>query len=486
MLWWRKRSEGFEWRDYVRTTILVRREERRQRIKDVQGAAKAHVKEAGRRGVDAAVAGGRAAATGSWWSLKAAGTNLKRAAIWTGRSLVRAAVAAAGILAAGTVTVAGGIGAAVSGLVSLVRRAGSPLEPVLDPVLSFVRQPRTHLVLAVVAILAALGAAYRSWAFGFDGDAKVAATVAAISGILVVLAALTDPDRRWHPSEDGPFGRLRGYQINLPGDRHVPVGTAVLALLALIGVSAAGFTAIGQFQGSRDADTRVAATSPSSAPARKAAPPSKAASDVDDTGVPTLTSRRAQAVTGDTLKIGSTLVILDGIEAPEANQSCERASGRWRCGRAARDALARLVRGQSVSCQISEDIDASLKKGTCSASGTDLAEKLLEAGMVFAASSFFLSSYARIERNAQAEKKGLWAGESERPEAWREKRWAEAKEKAPDGCPIKGRIRSGARTYFLPWSSSYDSVRLSRARGERWFCSESEAEEAGWRRASPS
>ena len=484
MLWWRKRSEGFEWRDYVRTTILVRREERRQRIKDVQGAAKAHVKEAGRRGVDAAVAGGRAAASGSVWSLKAAGASLVRAAAWTAHAIAKAAGTAARFAAAGALAAIAGIGAAIVWLAAVMRGASTPLAPVLEPVLSVIRRPRTHLVLAGVAILAALGAAYRSWSFGFDGDAKVATAIAVIVGLLVLLAALTDPDRRWHPREDGPIGRLRGYQINLPGDRHVPVGTAVIALLALIGVSAAGFAAIGQFSGRADTTVRVAATP--SAPAKKPAEPAKATATADGSDPATVTSRRAQAITGDTIKIGSTLIVLDGIEAPEANQSCDRASGRWRCGRAARDSLARLIRGQSVSCQIAEDLEAGIKKGSCMAGDANLAEKMLEAGMAFAASSFFLNSYARLERNAQAEKKGLWAGEAERPQEWRDRRWAEAKEQAPDGCPIKGRIRSGARTYFLPWSASYDGVRLSRARGERWFCSESEAQAAGWRRASPS
>ncbi len=486
MLWWRKRSEGFEWRDYVRTTILVRREERRQRIKDVQGAAKAHVKEAGRRGVDAAVAGGRAAATGSWWSLKAVGAGLRSGAIWTGHALRQAAFITAGAVAKGAIALLTGIAAAGTWLGSLLRGVSTPLASALEPILSVVRGPRTHLVLTAVAILAALGAAYRSWAFGFDGDAKVAAFVAVIVGLLVVLATLTDPDRRWHPREDGLIDRMRGYQINLPGDRHVPVGTAVIALLTLIGVSAAGFAAIGQFGGSSDTGTRIAAAAPS-APAKKPAAAAKtksAPSNVDDPA--TLTSRRAQALTGDTLKIGSTLVVLDGIEAPEAAQFCDRASGRWRCGRAARDALARMIRGRSVSCEITGELEGGIKSGACATGDTDLAEKLVENGMVFASSSFFLNSYARLERNAQSEKKGLWAGEPERPQEWREKRWAEAKEKAPDGCPIKGRIRSGARTYVLPWSASYDGVRLSRARGERWFCSESEAQAAGWRRASPS
>ena len=48
MFFWRKRNEGFEWREYVRTTILVRRQERRQKLHDAKDAAVFGVKQAGR------------------------------------------------------------------------------------------------------------------------------------------------------------------------------------------------------------------------------------------------------------------------------------------------------------------------------------------------------------------------------------------------------------------------------------------------------
>jgi hypothetical protein len=39
------------------------------------------------------------------------------------------------------------------------------------------------------------------------------------------------------------------------------------------------------------------------------------------------------------------------------------------------------------------------------------------------------------------------------------------------------------RIYHLPWQSSYDKTVVNKAKGERWFCDEGEAERAGWRRA---
>ena len=51
-------------------------------------------------------------------------------------------------------------------------------------------------------------------------------------------------------------------------------------------------------------------------------------------------------------------------------------------------------------------------------------------------------------------------------------------------CRIKGDIsRSGEPIYHVPGAQHYERTRISAAKGERWFCSESEARTAGWRRA---
>ena len=53
-----------------------------------------------------------------------------------------------------------------------------------------------------------------------------------------------------------------------------------------------------------------------------------------------------------------------------------------------------------------------------------------------------------------------------------------------DGCDIKGNIStSGEKIYHLPGCGSYAKTQIDEKRGERWFCSEKEAQEAGWRKA---
>jgi micrococcal nuclease len=51
-----------------------------------------------------------------------------------------------------------------------------------------------------------------------------------------------------------------------------------------------------------------------------------------------------------------------------------------------------------------------------------------------------------------------------------------------DECLIKGNISSGGgKIYHLPNQKYYDKVVIDESKGERWFCSEKEAVEAGWR-----
>ena len=51
-------------------------------------------------------------------------------------------------------------------------------------------------------------------------------------------------------------------------------------------------------------------------------------------------------------------------------------------------------------------------------------------------------------------------------------------------CVIKGNINDrGERIYHVPGGALYERTRVTPAKGERWFCSESDARAAGWRRS---
>lgn len=52
------------------------------------------------------------------------------------------------------------------------------------------------------------------------------------------------------------------------------------------------------------------------------------------------------------------------------------------------------------------------------------------------------------------------------------------------GCVIKGNISAKKeKIYHLPGCASYSATVISPSKGERMFCSEKEARDAGWRKA---
>ena len=55
---------------------------------------------------------------------------------------------------------------------------------------------------------------------------------------------------------------------------------------------------------------------------------------------------------------------------------------------------------------------------------------------------------------------------------------------APD-CVIKGNISSNSRSkiYHVPGGAAYEKTQIDLSAGERWFCTEEEAQAAGWRKA---
>jgi hypothetical protein len=88
-----------------------------------------------------------------------------------------------------------------------------------------------------------------------------------------------------------------------------------------------------------------------------------------------------------------------------------------------------------------------------------------------------------LEEKARADRRGFWRTVFEPPWQYRDRRWKIATDEVPDGCPIKGNIsRSGERIYHTPWDDRfYERTQIDPSHGERWFCSEQEAVEAGFR-----
>ena len=99
----------------------------------------------------------------------------------------------------------------------------------------------------------------------------------------------------------------------------------------------------------------------------------------------------------------------------------------------------------------------------------------------------YSSDYMSQELAAKRARVGIWAGSFTPPWDWRSQRRAApaASSAAPaGGCLIKGNInRDGHHIYHLPGQRYYGRTQINPSEGEHWFCTEGEAQAAGWRRA---
>ncbi len=91
----------------------------------------------------------------------------------------------------------------------------------------------------------------------------------------------------------------------------------------------------------------------------------------------------------------------------------------------------------------------------------------------------YQEEFLAAEREARENKFGLWEACPVVASPT-----VQAQETQNTDCNIKGNINtSGEKIYHLPGCSSYDKTQIDEERGERWFCSEEEAQTAGWRKA---
>lgn len=194
-------------------------------------------------------------------------------------------------------------------------------------------------------------------------------------------------------------------------------------------------------------------------------------------------SGRALVVDGDTLAINGKRVRLEGIDAPEMGQTCGRRwFGTWNCGREAQRALEQLVSGRRVDCESKGQDKYGRDLGICFVDSRDINAELVRRGLAWAFVKYS-QTYVNEEAAARTEKVGIWQGAAEPPWTFREQKWQTAEAVAPRGCAIKGNVTGKGKIYHVPWGDWYARVKIDPAKGERWFCSEAEAVEAGWRPA---
>jgi len=214
---------------------------------------------------------------------------------------------------------------------------------------------------------------------------------------------------------------------------------------------------------------------------------------------------------GSTLQLGNVTYRLDGIDVPTVDQLCiDEHADVWTCGIEARDQLTKLIGGKQVRC---DDLgpDPAYKKrriGVCKIEGetTSLSQLLVRNGFALNVEASASGRFKVDEARAKDDRQGLWkgcfvaphefrAGKKDGPllgAACRTDRDREIREALfpedlvmPTGCNIKGKYAVRARVtgnlgiYHLQACRSYPGL----TKPDRWFCSEEDAQAAGFRRA---
>ncbi|MCV0394358.1 MAG: thermonuclease family protein [Rhizobiaceae bacterium] len=209
-------------------------------------------------------------------------------------------------------------------------------------------------------------------------------------------------------------------------------------------------------------------------------------------------SGRAAVVDGDTLEIRNQRIRLNGVDAPESDQLCQDdRNNPYRCGAEAAAFLDKiLAESRPAKCEFVDRDQYDRMVADCfRADGQNVAAMLVANGHALDWPRYSHGRYASDQKRAQAAKQGVWHGTFIEPWAWREAhRQRNNVDETParllqnvretGACRIKGNINAeGERIYHIPGQPHYERTKISPQKGERWFCSETEARSAGWRRS---
>lgn len=206
----------------------------------------------------------------------------------------------------------------------------------------------------------------------------------------------------------------------------------------------------------------------------------------------------ARAKDGDSLMVGQREVRLFGIDAPEFDQPCKRSGANWACGAEAADKLSGLATGKEVRCAAHGTDQFGRTLAKCSVGTLDLNRTMVALGYAVAYTRYS-TEYVSAQDSAKLSKRGIWSSSFEVPSQYRaddptprqpkpsaqppqvassakSSDWAG---RAKANCRIKGnRNRKGQWIYHVPGMPYYDQTRP-----EEIFCSERDAQAAGYRRA---
>lgn len=183
----------------------------------------------------------------------------------------------------------------------------------------------------------------------------------------------------------------------------------VLLAIAVVSLSTSGCTVFGGSEAK---------------PARETGPPQRTRWLIPIDGSPPEPTEtiagRARVLDADTLTVDGAVVHLSGLDAPELEQLCRRASGLpYRCGEDMAALLEQRLQRDRVICDVATVEESEDYLGVCRHYGENLNEWLVRNG--YAVADNVDSPYVALEREAADASRGLWRGVFERPSDWRER-----------------------------------------------------------------
>lgn len=187
-------------------------------------------------------------------------------------------------------------------------------------------------------------------------------------------------------------------------------------------------------------------------------------------------------IDADTLDVGDVRVRLHAIDAPETDQSCETEQGvPFACGAWVTAQVRDRYEGRLARCTRVDMDRHGRVVAKCTVDGADLGADLVSAGWAFAYRRYGMD-YDLEEKAAYVADRGLHGVRVQSPAQFRQTR---AKGRIPPdpACRIKGNISDHGHIFHLPGQEFYERTGIDQPRGERWFCSEAQALQAGWRPA---
>lgn len=171
----------------------------------------------------------------------------------------------------------------------------------------------------------------------------------------------------------------------------------------------------------------------------------------------------ARAVDGDTLDMTGHRIRLHGIDALEAEQTCDRGGTAWACGKDATATLATLVSSGPVECAQREVDLYGRSVATCRVGDLDLGQAMVDAGLAVVLPNA-PPEYQESEARRRHLKFGIWGTVFELPSAYRasnpqERPQAAVPNKSTAYSPVRPRGRSRPSGVF------YGSCAAARAAG---------------------